>query len=402
MLLRGKELGFGALACDVAAMLEERDLLRGNNENDIDLHSRLYVLKKGGMQDRGARERVQQQAQRLKELIGVRDHHERGDRLGLAIALAYPDRVGKRREKDGIKYQLAGGSGAVLPKGSLLSREEYLAIADVDGVGNEVKVFLAAPLTEQDIKEAFTDQLVAADEVFWNVRQEAVTAKKVIRFGTIELSHIQTSPSAAKVISALIEGIRLLGLNALPWTKDANSIRARSEWIRKMNLAGNDWPDLSDEHLLSSIEEWLAPYLHGMTKRAHLERLDMSKIIKAFFPYSQSARLEKLAPTHLTVPTGSHIPVDYDSGVQPILAVRMQELFGQTDTPTVGGGKIKVVLHLLSPAHRPLAVTQDLPSFWRNAYPDVRKDMRGKYPKHFWPENPLEAEPTKRVKRKHS
>jgi ATP-dependent helicase HrpB len=402
MLIRGKELGFGALACEVAAMLEERDLLRGNNVNDIDLHSRLYVLRKGGTQDRNARDRIRQQEKRLRELAGISDRHEREDRLGLAIALAYPDRVGKRREIDGLKYQLAGGSGAMLPKGSLLSREEYLAIADADGVGNEVKVFLAAPLKEEDINEAFNEQLSVADEVYWNVQQEAVVAKKVIYFGAIELSHVQTSPPATMVVAALLEGIRLLGLSALPWTKEANSIRARSEWLRKLTLAGSDWPDLSDDSLLSNIDDWLAPYLHGMTKRSHLERLDMNKIIKAFFSHSQVGRLDKLAPTHLVVPTGSRLPVDYSSASQPILAVRMQEMFGQTETPTVGGGKVKVVLHLLSPAHRQLAVTQDLPSFWKNAYPDVRKDMRGKYPKHFWPENPLEAEPTKRVKRKHS
>jgi ATP-dependent helicase HrpB len=400
MLLRGKELGSASLACDIAALLDERDLLRGKHDDDIDLRSRLHVLKHGGTQFRDSRDRVQQQSKRLRELLGVREHSSTEERLGSLVALAYPDRVGKQREKEGLKYQLAGGSGAMLPKESMLSREEYLAIADVDGAGNEVKVFLAAPLTEQDIKEAFSGQLTITEEVGWNMRQEAISAKQVIRFGTIELSHTQISPPAEKMISAMIEGIQLLGLNALPWTKEATSFRSRSEWLRAANLAGSDWPDLSDEHLAGSVDEWLSPYLQGITKRSHLERLDMFKIIKAMFSYSQSNQLDKLAPTHLTVPTGSHIPIDYSSGSQPVLAVRLQEMFGQTETPTVGGGKVKVLLHLLSPARRPLAVTQDLPSFWKNAYPDVRKDMRGKYPKHFWPENPLEAEPTRRVKKR--
>jgi ATP-dependent helicase HrpB len=198
MLLRGKEMNFGSLACDVAALLDERDLLRGKNDDDVDLRSRLHVLKHGGTQFRDSRNHVQQQSKRLRELLGIREHPSSEDRLGTLVALAYPDRVGKQREQNGVKYQLAGGSGAALPKGSLLSREEYLAIADVDGTGNDVRVFLAAPLIEQDIKEAFADQLTTTDEVGWNVRQEAITAKRVIRFGAIELSHIQIAPPAEK------------------------------------------------------------------------------------------------------------------------------------------------------------------------------------------------------------
>ncbi|MFI5253277.1 MAG: ATP-dependent helicase HrpB [Bacteroidota bacterium] len=400
MLLRGKALELGSLACDVAALLDERDLLRGNNEGDIDLHSRLYVLKKSNSRNRNDVDRVRMQAKRLREILKIREQTSSDEEIGMLVALAYPERVGKRRDAESLKYQLSGGSGAILPKGNILSREEYLAISDVDGVGNEVKIFLAASLSGKEIETAFADQLLTNDEIFWDEHQEAVSARRVTRFGAIELSHVQITPPPNKIISVLIEGIRSLGLEILPWMKDADSIRERGTWLRKMKLVKEDFPDPSTEHLKDILEIWLAPYLHGITRRSQLTHLDMTKILKAMFSYEELTLIDKLAPTHLTVPTGSRIPVDYASGDQPILAVRLQEMFGQTETLTVGGGKIKVVLHLLSPSHRPLAVTQDLRSFWKNAYPDVRKDMRGRYPKHYWPDNPQEAEPTKRTRHK--
>ncbi|MBX2992932.1 MAG: ATP-dependent helicase HrpB, partial [Bacteroidetes bacterium] len=389
MLVLGKELGFGALACDVAALLEEADLLRGGTDADIDLFSRWLVLRKGGEGNRFAVERARSQVKRLRGILGILEKEADEGKLGLLLALAYPERVGKRRENGGLYYQLAGGTGAVLPQGSLLAREPYLAIGDVDGVGNDVRVFLAAPLSEADIRTAFADQLQSAEEVLWDEKTEAVIARRVTRFGAIELAAANIAPEPGKLTAALIDGIRQSGIGVLPWTRDAESIRERSEWLCSAGIVRHEWPDLSDTHLTEILEHWLAPYLQGSTSKAHLKRLDMSRILRAQFSHTQLSELERLAPTHLTVPTGSRIPLDY-SGPQPVLAVRLQELFGEPATPTVGGGKTKVVLHLLSPAHRPLAVTQDLPSFWKNAYIDVRKDMRGRYPKHYWPENPLE------------
>jgi len=399
MLLRGRELGIGALACDVAALLEERDLLRGVGEADLDLHSRWHRLRKGGRgRDGTAIDRVRAQTARLREMLGGMPEASRGDRIGLLVALAYPERVAKRRAPDGMRYQLAGGTGAVLPKGSMLAKEPYLAVADVDGVGAEVRIFLAEPLTDDEIREAFADQVVAEEEVRWDERQEAIVARSVVRFGAIELSSTARTPQSEVLERGMIEGIRIMGLDVLPWTAHARSILLRSEWLRLRGLAGNAWPELSIAHLSEILPAWLGPYLSGMTKRSHLGRLDMSRIIDALLTYDQHQQLERLAPTHLTVPTGSRIPLEYGDGPQPVLAVRLQEMFGQTETPTVGGGRVAVMLHLLSPARRPLAVTQDLPSFWQNAYPDVRKEMRGRYPKHPWPENPLEAAPTRRAK----
>ncbi|MBI1804240.1 MAG: ATP-dependent helicase HrpB [Ignavibacteriae bacterium] len=398
MLLRGKELGLGTLACDIAALLEERDVLRGTHDYDIDLHSRWFSLRKGTVRDTLVRDRICAQASRFRELIGVNDTVQSDHRLGILLALAYPERIAKRRDEQGVRYQLSGGAGALLPKGSMLSRDQYLAVADVDGVGSEVKVFLAEPLTEDDIIQVFHDQLSTIEDIRWDERQEAVVARRVTRLGVIELSETPLSLSNKEVKAKMIDGIRMMRIDTLPWRTHEISIRTRSEWLRASRLVASDWPNLGDEHLMNTLDEWLGPCLDGIMKRSQLARLDMSTLMNALLSYEQLHHVDRLAPTHLVVPTGSRIPVEYGAGVQPVLAVRLQEMFGQTETPTVGGGKVKVVLHLLSPAHRPLAVTQDLPSFWKNAYPDVRKDMRGRYPKHHWPENPLEAKPTKRTK----
>ena len=398
MLLVGKSMGCGALACDVAAILEERDLLRGKNDADIDLHSRWYALRKssGGGGDYA---RVRAQAERLRELIDVQDDAGRDDRLGVLLALAYPERVAKRRDTDGSRYQLVGGAGAVLPKGTRLAREAFLAIGDVDGVGAEARIFLAEPISEEDVRKIFSDRLVTEEEVRWDDRQECVVARQLTCLGGISISEQHFARRDGQTLSAMISGIQLMGLEALPWNDSATSLRTRSEWLRNKEIVPIGWPMLDDDHLRATLDEWLAPHLDGITRRSHLARLDMTMIISSLFTYEQLRQIDRLAPTHLVVPTGSHIAVEYAVGSEPVLAVRLQEMFGQLETPRVADGKVSVVLHLLSPARRPLAVTQDLPSFWKNAYHEVRKDMRGRYPRHYWPENPQEAEPTRKTKR---
>lgn len=225
-------------------------------------------------------------------------------------------------------------------------------------------------------------------------------ARRVTRLGSIELSESSSPADEEKVRAAMIDGIKHMGLTCLPWSREASSLRVRSEWLRRQGIAQSGWPDLSDHSLNETMEEWLGSFLGGVTRRAHLARLDFIRILSARFTYNQLTELNRLAPTHVVAPTGSRIALDYDSGNQPVLAVRLQEMFGEKESPTVAGGKVRILLHLLSPARRPLAVTQDLVSFWRNAYADVRKEMRGRYPKHHWPENPLEATPTKRTKRR--
>ena len=397
MLVRGKELGLGALACDVAALLEERDILRGADRSDVDLHTRWLALVHGGAVDRAARDRAKQQAKRLRNLIQVSAEAEQDEQIGTLLALAYPDRIARQRSDRSLRYQLASGIGASLPEGSGLNREPFLAVAEVDGVGADAKIFLAAALSAAQLESVFGDLIVQCDEVIWDSRENCVVARRRRALGALVFSeqNIEADPTART--QALLDGVRQLGLSVLDWSGAAAQLRARSEWLRQQGHAPAEWPALDDASLLASLPDWLASFVTGLRTKAQLAGVDLLAALKSRFNYSQQQELDRLAPTHLTVPTGSRIALDY-SGPQPVLAVRIQEVFGERDTPRIAGGKAKVLLHLLAPGRQPLAVTQDLASFWQNAYPDVRKDMRGQYPKHYWPENPLEAEPTRRSK----
>ena len=399
MILRGKERGLAALACDVAALLEERDLLRGERDADIDLQSRWRALRSGDMIDRGARERALAESRRLRALIGSADETLHQESIGILLALAYPERIARRREGQMGRYQMAIGTGASLPEWSLLAREEFLAIGDVDGVGTEVRVFLASPLQKEEILDAFADRITIREEVIWSTPDEAVIARRAQLLDALPLHEQSIRPHGDLLRAAVLEGVKQMGLAYLPWGKESAFLRSRSEWLRLRHLVPAEWPDLSDGSLLATLPDWLGPFLDGVSRRQHLEKLDCVAIIRSRFSFAQMKELDRLAPASLTVPTGSRITLDY-SGEQPVLGVRLQELFGQTDTPLIADGKAKVLIHLLSPAGRPLAVTQDLRSFWLNVYPDVRKEMRGRYPKHIWPEDPLGAKPTRRTVRK--
>jgi ATP-dependent helicase HrpB len=396
MILRGKERGLSALACDVAALIGERDLLRGERDTDIDLQSRWRALRTGNAVDRGARERALAEARRLRTLIGGPEGNLQVDALGLLLALAYPERIARRRAGQPGRYQMAVGTGAIIPEWSFLAREEFLAIGHVDGIAVEARAFLAAPLQKEEILNAFGDGMTTREEVVWSTADGAVVARRVRLLGALPIAEQSIKPDRDMLRAAMLEGVKQMGLGGLPWGQKSVSLRSRSEWLRLRHLVPDEWPDLSDVHLLGTLHEWLGPFLDGVSRRQHLENLDCEAIIRSRFSFAQLKMLERLAPQCLTVPTGSQITLDY-SGEQPVLAVRLQEMFGQTDTPLIADSTVKVVIHLLSPAGRPLAVTQDLRSFWQNVYPDVRKEMRGRYPKHIWPEDPLNAEPTRRT-----
>jgi ATP-dependent helicase HrpB len=277
---------------------------------------------------------------------------------------------------------MAGGSGAVLPHGSPLARELFLSIAEVDGVGTEVRVFLAAAIHEDDLEIVVADRARWEDDVRWDPAEQCVVARRVRRLGALVLGEKRAPPDRERDAIIMLEGITAMGLDVLPWDERSTAFRHRSEWVRSLGLASADWPDMSDSCLVRTLRDWLGPHLGGVTRRAHLRELD------------------RLAPEVIQVPTGSRIRVGYSPGAPPVMAVRLQELFGQVDTPCVGGGAVPVLVHLLSPAGRPLAITRDLQSFWLNAYADVRKEMRGRYPKHHWPEDPLSASPTRKTRRR--
>lgn len=406
MIIRGKELGMGAMACDLAAILEERDwvttpppeIAGKSRDREVDLERRWHHWRSKNYIDRWVVARIEEQAARLRSLAGIDAYRTSGDGSGLLLGLAYPDRVA--RKKAGTEqYRTSGGSIAFLPRSSYLSQHEFLAIGDVDGAGNEVKILLAAPLLRVQVVQLFEGQITTSEECAWSDGGQHVVARKVEKAGSLIIDESMVVPRGERVVAAMLEGVRSLGLDALPWSKDTAAIRIRSEWLRRLGGVPIGWPDLSDERLLASIEDWLAPFLGGLWKREHLERLPMSEILLALFTHDQKRALDRLAPSRLVVPSGSSVTIDY-SGAQPVLAVKLQEMFGATTTPTVAGGHVNVVLHLLSPARRPLAVTQDLPSFWKNTYPKLRTQMRAEYPKHPWPEDPLTAIPTRRTVKK--
>lgn len=400
MMLRGKALRLGNLACDVGALLEEQGGYKGPPGEGIELGTKLQSAFDGTGRRRTSQ--LVAQADRLRALLGVEEGTDKSteDALGILLALAYPERIAKRRDAGGTRYQLANGTGAVLPAGSPLAREEYLAVGDVDGTGTEVRIFLAEPIRQETLEEVFADRIKSFDEVRWDSQTQMVVARRIRGMGSIAFRESPLHAEGEAILSAMLEGIRGMGLQSLPWGKDSTSLRGRSEWLRREGVVSTDWPDFSDAALERSLRDWLGPFLQGVTRRDHLNTLDLQAILRSRFSHPQLRELDRLAPSQLSVPGGSRIRIDYHSGPEPFLAVRLQEMFGETDTPTIAGGRCPLLLHLLSPAGRPLAVTRDLRSFWLNTYPALRKEMRARYPRHEWPEDPFAARPTNRPRRR--
>ncbi|PWC73461.1 ATP-dependent helicase [Azospirillum sp. TSH100] len=415
MMLAGKAMGQGALACLVAALLGERDIVRSQpGFRDADLRLRVDLLRgeeRGGQGaarglsvDRGGAQQAVKQARQWRRQLGVRDDDAMdSNAVGILLALAYPDRIGQRRpggQPGGVaaQYRLSGGRGAYFQQAEPLSAEEWLAIADLDGAARESRIFLAAPVTLADLEESFADDIRTETIVAWDAREQMVLARRRrMLFALILKDEKLAKPPADAMVAAMIEGIRALGPACLPWTDELRKWRTRVMFLRAREGDVHGWPDLSDAALMDGLEEWLAPFLDGVSRRAHLERIDLSSALRALLPWELKTRLDAEAPTHVEVPSGSRIPIDYD-GEEPVLAVRLQEMFGLAETPRIAGGRVPVLLHLLSPARRPVQVTRDLASFWANAYKAVKADLKGQYPKHYWPDNPLEAEPTARAK----
>jgi ATP-dependent helicase HrpB len=400
MIIKGKEIGRGAAACELAAILEERELLGTGAKADVDLASRIDAFRTGHGVTPGVRDRITAQKRRLMEMLDIHDERENNSECGILVAFAYPERIARKRPERLGQYQLANGTIAVLPQGNL-AREEFLAIADVDAGSGDAKIYLAASIKESELESAFSDEIVNETEIEWNDAKQQVRARSVRKLGAVVLSEQSLKPAGEEITRSLIEGIRRTGLPCLPWEKESQQFRSRVQWVRRSIKDTSEWPDLSDETLTGSLERWLAPFLDGMWKLDQLQRLDLVEIFRGMFTHQQLRELNRLAPSQLLVPSGSRITLDYTPSDHPALSVKLQELFGLIETPRVGGGIIPVTIHLLSPAARPLAVTQDLRSFWEKVYPEIRKQLRARYPKHPWPEDPLTATPTRRTIRKH-
>ena len=381
MVVKAAELGAGQSAAETAAMISERDGLPRDTTADIE--ARLLHVRGA------ARDRIRQSAKQITELL--RCGEDSSDLShGVMLALAYPDRIAERRGQN--RFRMANGGGAVVAEHDALAKADHIAIALLDNAQADAKVFLAGVITLADIEKHFADLITTQSRAGWDSRQNAVVASTRRSLGAVVLEErALPSPDPAVLAQGMVDGVRSLGLSALPWGEAAENLRNRVRFLaRTMPDAG--WPDLSDATLLATLEEWLSPYLAGMVRKSDLARLDMTNILRGLVPYQLLSQIDSLAPQRMEVPSGGHYRIDYETDGDPVLRVRLQEMFGLHSAPQVAGGRAKLRIELLSPAGRPVAVTQSLETFWTNAYPDVRKDMRGRYPKHYWPENPLEAQ----------
>ncbi|AWN52216.1 ATP-dependent helicase HrpB [Methylobacterium sp. 17Sr1-1] len=315
---------------------------------------------------------------------------------GTLLALAYPDRIARARGRPG-EYVLANGRGAALDPAAGLAREPFLAVAEIVGKASAARILAAAPIALPAIEALFPDRIEARTRIEFDPEARALRARAQRRLGAVALAErILPVPPDEGSAAILARGLAALGIGALPWSKAAQQWRERVMFLR--SAEGEPWPDLSDAHLAETLPDWLGPHLSGLTRLDEIGADRLSDALHDLVPWSLRARLDAEAPTHLEVPTGSRIPVDYAAEGGPALAVRVQELFGLTRHPTIGGGRVPLVLHLLSPAQRPIQITRDLPGFWRGSWAAVRADMRGQYPRHPWPEDPTTAPPTRRAK----
>jgi len=401
MVLAAEAHGLGSLACDLAALLGERDILRGEKSSDIDI--RLRVLRDSTFErtvasDRGGLQRVREAAKELRQSLRISSTAYDSALAGVVLGFAYPDRIAQRRGTSLGRFRLANGRGAFLPEQDSLANSEYLAVASLDAGDRDARIFLAASVTSAQLWQHLKDSIVTTDRIEWDADTQSVVMRREHRLGELVLrDEALTAPDPERVSVALLGGIRWAGLGVLPWTEGLRTLQARIAFLRRSEPEAG-WPDLSDAQLLATLDQWLKPLLGGMSRVSHLSRLDLHAAMLAPLSWPQRRLLDEHAPTHIVVPSGSRVAVDYESGDNPILAVRLQELFGLAETPRLAGGKVPLLLHLLSPARQPVQVTRDLASFWRATYAEVKKDLKGRYPKHYWPDNPLVAEPTARAK----
>jgi ATP-dependent helicase HrpB len=398
MIVDSHRLGAGRAAADIAVVLTERGL--GGDHVDLDV--RLEAFRR----DRSQRaEAARSQAQRWAAQVAAdekaRPEADDPPSNGVMLAFAFPDRVAKNRGNG--SFVLANGRGAALEPTAALSRAPYIAVAELTGTAMQGRILLAAPITQAEIETRFAGQIEAADEVFFDRGSMALRARRRKSLHAITLSEaplaIEPSEETARILA---EGLVAAGLDQLPWSKPTKQWRDRVMFLRAAESASSDspWPDLSDDALKAQRETWLMPALLDKTSLKSFSAGDLSEALLALVPWSLRARLEKEAPTHFEAPTGTQLAIDYEAEQGPTIAVRLQELFGLTSHPSIARGAIPLVLELLSPAHRPVQVTRDLPGFWRGSYAAVRSDLRGRYPRHPWPEDPASAMPTRRVKPK--
>lgn len=313
------------------------------------------------------------------------------------LALAYPDRIAKNRGGGGGAFLLASGRGGAVDPASALAREPFLTVAELTGAAASSRIVLAAPITLHEIEARFAGKIEDRDAVTFDAASASLRARRSRRLGALVLAEqIKQVTPDAETAKVLAQGIVSLGLDKLPWSKAGLQFRTRVEFLRKAE--GEEWPDLSDAGLARNAAEWLEPLLLDKSARSGVGADELSDAVTAQVAWNLRRRLDAEAPTHFTAPTGSSVPIDYEAEQGPTVSIRVQELFGLGQHPAIAGGRVPLVIELLSPGHKPVQITRDLPGFWRGSYADVRTDLRGRYPRHPWPDDPANAAPTRRAK----
>ena len=401
MLLAAEKTHLGTTACLLAALLSERDVIKGRTRG-CDLRERLQVFLDSKNQaqnsaDFNVRQRILEQAAQLRKLLDLRaDEPVHPEACGLLLNSAYPERLAVLRPGTRTSYQLVTGRGAVLSD-EHLAGTPILAVARLDEAHGDAQIHYAAPIDVDMLRSSHPHMFTTRPKIWWDNSAGRVRAVCEHLLGNVVLSQTPLkTPDHGEVLDIFLGNIKEKGLSLLPWTDESRQIQARACFLRLRD--GEIWPDISKQALEADLG-WLAPYCPGMTALSDLKRLDMKNILQALFPWDLWRRLEKETPTHITVPSGSKKKLVYSPDKPPILAVRLQEMFGLYSTPTICHGKVNVTLHLLSPANRPIQITSNLESFWQTTYSGVRKDLAGRYPKHYWPEDPHLATPTTQTKK---
>jgi ATP-dependent helicase HrpB len=403
MLVRARSTPLLNLAAAVAALLTERDILR--QTRDADMRTRLEMLRgqaSGG--NAGAVHRLRELARRLGSSELPRSDSD--DQIGVVLCWAYPDRIAQTRQKlagkTGSRYLLANGRGAALENISTLSNAEFLVAIDLDDAeGAEAQIRLAAPLTRQQLETAMAAQITESVESETDARSGTLQVRKLRRLQALILDEQRIVPNTEQRQDALLTHIRRVGIEALPWGEAGRVLRARLALLGTHGVAkAGLWPAVDDESLLRELDDWLAPWLDGVASANALSPNTLVQALLAKLSHAQRQTLDEQAPTHVAMPTGTRAAVDYLDESAPCIEIRMQEVFGLAQTPRLAGGKVALTMKLLSPARRPMQITRDLAGFWQGSYAEVRKEMRGRYPRHYWPENPLEAEPVRGLRPK--
>ncbi len=421
MMLKAATLQQAYLACLLASLLSEKDLFLANAEKSYDIHDRLNILRSIQSSNKNPHgidsqqcKRIIQSAddffRRLKQNTKQSLQKNYDDEFaGILLAFAYPDRIAKQRSPDKPAYLLSNGKGASIPPFLQHHLHEYLVVANLDAGQGEAKIYLASEISEQQLQDYFSDHIKHTESITWNETQQRVEAKQSSYIGKIVLHEKLVTPENRDgVLHCLINAIKETGLQCFNWSPQADNLKQRVQFINshaennpalKKQPGDEPLPDFSEQSLLDTLTDWLLPYLKNENSFKQIQKLDMHALLLNQLSWQQQQLIEKLAPEKISVPSGSSIKIDYSEPLTPVLAVRLQEVFGMYQTPTLLNGQVKLMMHLLSPARRPMQVTQDLNSFWQTTYHQVKKELRGKYKRHYWPDDPFTAQATSKTKK---